>query len=86
MSSRRPILKRIAAWTAAAAMLLVAYVAGAPFVTGLAARKCPSVIPALVVAYAPLVYLTQHDDVIGHETWARYVQWCENSLNDLVDP
>lgn len=86
MHPRRPHLKRITVWTAAVALSLVGYVAGAPFVTGLAARKFPAAIPALTVAYSPLIWVSRHDDAFGHESWVSYVQWCDDSLSALVGP
>jgi len=82
MHARRPLLKRVAVWTAAVVLLLVSYVLGAPFVARYCARYVPAAQPAFVVIYAPLVHVAHVPDAPGHESFIAYVEWCNRTCEE----
>jgi hypothetical protein len=77
--TRRPLLKRIALWTAAVVLLLVAYLAGAPIAVMLSLRHFPRALPVLKIAYYPLdSYLIA--DLPGSTLYIEYARWVQRSL------
>jgi hypothetical protein len=83
MHPRRPLLKRVALWTAAVVLLLASYVLGAPFVAFFGQRYTPKLEPVFIAVYAPLVYVSRNSDAPGHTEFNAYVQWCHNTLDEL---
>lgn len=84
MPKRRSTLKRVALWTAAVVVLLVGYVAGAPFVAVVTERYFPSSAPFFRVVYAPLGYVARDRDAPGHEAFKAYVTWCYESVGEIL--
>jgi hypothetical protein len=80
--TRRPLLKRVALWTAAAVLFLVWYVASAPFVEFAALRYARVAEPVLVVFYAPLIFVARNPDAPGHYEFLAYLDWCHRALNE----
>jgi hypothetical protein len=86
--TRRPLLKRIAVWTAAVVLLVVSYVGGAPIVILLAGRHYPHALPFLDAAYAPLHAYVNTPEVPGSEAYYDYALWCQRQFQDdlIYDP
>jgi hypothetical protein len=84
MRARRPVLKRIALWTAAVVLLLAGYVAGAPFANYFD-RGNPIARPVLRVLYVPLVYVAANPDAPGHDLLTSYLGWSDQLLRDFFE-
>jgi len=80
---RRHVLKRIAVWTAAVVLLLVAYIAGAPIIGGLIALNFPAALPCVRAAYAPLGYYCMESDWPGSSYYRSYAEWCAEKVTIL---
>ena len=85
MPTRRPLLKRVALWSGAFVLLLVGYVAGAPFVAYFGERLFPPGKPVFMAVYAPLVYIAKDAGAPGHAEFTAYLQWCHRSLDEIFD-
>ena len=69
-----PVLKRVAAWTAVAVVLLAWYVASAAPIKSLTGAYCPAVYPAASVFYSPLETYVLYE-FPGSELIGEYTQW-----------
>jgi len=83
MHLRRPILKRIAMWTAAVVLLPVLYMSGAPIVGGWVALNFPAALPIVRTAYAPLSYYCMESDWPGSSYYRTYAEWCAEKVTKL---
>jgi hypothetical protein len=81
MHPRRPLLKRVAVWTAAVVLLLALYVLGGPFVILLCERHGPAIVPVLEIIYAPLMYVDRDSQAPGHFAFQAYAKWCDDTLD-----
>jgi hypothetical protein len=81
MHLRRPLLKRVAIWTAAAVLLPLSYLVRAPFVIVFLSTKFSSTLPVLVIAYEPAeMYL--RSDLPGSALYERYAAWTVEALSE----
>jgi len=80
MFSRRPIAKRVAAWTGAGVLLLGAYVLGAHLCYSAIGRRMPALRPILGGVYAPLAVYSRHPDWPGSRLYSRYVIWSDREF------
>jgi hypothetical protein len=80
--TRRPLLKRVTLWTAAAVLLLTSYVLGAPFVILISGRHCPRALPFLDAAYAPLHVYVNTQQIPGSSSYNDYALWCQRQFQD----
>ena len=81
----RPILKRIAVWTAGVALLLSMYVAGEPIVTGIVLCRFRAAIPVVSLVYEP-VNRYRKWQLPGYERLWRYRQWGIDETRSLFSP
>lgn len=83
MHPRRPLLKRVALWTAAVVLLLGGYVAGMPIAAYAVGKYADWAEPVGVIVYAPLIYALKND-LPGSEPYEAYCEWCIEwlSVND----
>jgi hypothetical protein len=77
--TRRPLLKRVALWTAAVVLLLAGYLAGMPFAEHVVVNHVPSLEPAALAFYAPVIYAIK-SEYPGTEPYLRYYKWCTRAL------
>jgi len=82
MQTRRRTWKHIAVWTAAPALLLAMYVAGAPIVLALADRHYQPALPFLDAVYSPLQLYVSHPEIPGSRAYNEYGLWCLNLFRD----
>lgn len=81
MHPRRPLLKRVAVWTAAVVLLLAGYVGSAPFVVNLVLPRFPAAEPAIIAIYAPLLLYTKgHPNWPGNRAFVEYEAWCRRVI------
>ena len=70
----RQIQKRSVVWSIAIMLLLASYVAGEPFLTGLALCRCRNAMPVVSAVYAPIgVYRSR--DLLGADSLRSYSMW-----------
>jgi len=79
MPTRRPILKRVALWTAAVVLVLAGYLASLPFVDFVDSRY-PVARPVLVVLYSPILLVIGREDAPGHDLYIAYLEWAREHL------
>ena len=79
MQPRRPLLKRVAVWTAAVVLLLAGYVAGMPFAELAVLRFVPSLEPAALAFYAPVIYAIKRE-FPGKDAYLQYYAWCQRPV------
>jgi hypothetical protein len=80
MHPRRPLLKRVAVWTAAFVLLLAGYVASSAFVVCITVKNYPASLPVLKVIYSPIeVYV--REKLPGTKMLERYARWVQNALD-----
>lgn len=81
MLTRRPILKRVAVWTAGVVLAFVLYLLGAPIVIFTVVPRFPSATPVLMVLYLPLDYYCDPSaDRPGADLYRDYAEWCRDKL------
>jgi hypothetical protein len=70
--------------TAAAVLLLISYVAGAPVVAGVVQSRFPVANPIAQVFYTPLIFYAQHPELPGSELFASYAGEVEMLTMDAM--
>jgi len=80
MPTRRPILKRVAVWTAGVLLAFVLYLAGAPLVIFTVLPRFPAIVPVFKILYGPIDYYGRQDGWPGSHSYRNYVEWCRDRL------
>jgi len=80
MASRRPLVKRLAAWTAAAVLLVSMYLASYPCNLFIAVRHWSRAIPMLQFLYAPLNVYSRNPTYFGSLTYKEYTGWAYSTI------
>ena len=83
MHPRRPLLKRVAIWTAAVVLLLAWYVASFPFLIVACRNFCPGARPALGAVYYPVVWYIERD-LPGARTYHDYYNQCSRYARGVL--